>query len=169
MEITPAARRLTGRKPKTDRSQVVNLGTKAMKESKIDRTVRLMARLGELGFDYAEVKALLRIERTLQRWGEAECGDGNDYASWAIERDETSGKPFMVTYPHNGPTRRQPIPDREAAAKARLEKLMAKHPNLVSYHQGDCRGCNLYILERSQVGENDIGTIYNRGVAVCAD
>ena len=34
-----------------------------------------------------QAATLRRAEMTLHRWAELECGDGNDYASWAIERD----------------------------------------------------------------------------------
>jgi hypothetical protein len=153
----------------TDRSQVVKIGEQNMSETKIERMARLLGRLAEMGLDFSEAKALLRIERTLQRWGEAECGNSNNFASWGIERDETSGKPFMVTYPHAGQPSRRPIADRESAAKARLEKIMARHPKLVAYHQGDCRGCNLYILRKSDLREGEsLDSVYTRGVAVCA-
>lgn len=36
---------------------------------------------------YSAVKTLRRAQMTLHRWAELECGDGNDYASWAIERE----------------------------------------------------------------------------------
>jgi hypothetical protein len=50
----------------------------------------------------------------------------------------------------------------------RLGKIMAGHKRLLAYRQGDCRGCNLYILRKSQVaaGEN-VDSVYTRGVAVC--
>jgi hypothetical protein len=50
--------------------------------------IELVGRLEKLGFYIEEALALRRIERTLQRWSELECGDGNNYGSWAIERDE---------------------------------------------------------------------------------
>ena len=36
----------------------------------------LFARLQSLGFTYDEAYSLRRIEMTLQRWAEKECGDG---------------------------------------------------------------------------------------------
>jgi len=89
----------------------------------------LFARLARLGFTYDESAALRRIEMTLQRWAEAECGNGNDYGSWAIERDEASGKPYMVHhhYTHGrgkNCTTRRPIADREAGALRRLAAIV---------------------------------------------
>ena len=48
---------------------------------------------------------------------------------------------------------------------------MAKYPALFAYHQGDPRGCSLYILKKSdhpadkQAHGCDVN--YTRGVAVC--
>jgi aryl carrier-like protein len=33
-----------------------------------------------IGFD--DANTLRRAEKTLHRWAELECGDGNNYASW---------------------------------------------------------------------------------------
>ncbi len=125
------------------------------------RKFELFARLQALGFTYDEAASLRRIEMTLQRWGERECGDGSD---WAIERDETTGKPFNV-YHGQGKARRYPVADREAGALRRLSAIV-KVRNLresanesadnyvIEYHQGDCRGCNVYLLTRAQLTPN---------------
>jgi hypothetical protein len=134
------------------------------------RRHELISRLERAGFTYDEAQALRRIEMTLQRWGEQECGDSNDYASTAIERDEETGKPFRVIMPHNLPpsqARRYAIADREAGALKRLAKIMAAHSDFVSYHQGDCRGCNLYIVLKSDLNGSDIDANYTRGIAIC--
>lgn len=138
-----------------------------MRNTKAERTARFYTSMASLGFDYQEADRLRRIEMTLQRWAELECGDGNDYASWAIERDETTGKPYRCIYPHQGEKRRHAVPDRERGALRRLAGIMRGHPELVAYHQGDCRGCMLYILRASDVkpGES-IGSVYTRGFAV---
>ena len=150
------------------------------------RKFELFARLKELGFTYDEAAALRRIEMTLQRWAERECGDGSD---WAIERDETTGKPFNV-YHGEGKPRRHAIADREAGALRRLGKIVSDRntrnwvgsgvpikdsPGFVyAYHQGDCRGCMLYLLTREQLTDRLTGEAlpadqyYNRGLAVCA-
>lgn len=114
-----------------------------------------------MGFTYEEFVQLRRIEITLQRWGEAE-------ANGEIQRDDRDGKPYRQFGRGNGPFKTVGICDREAGALRRLERIMARHPLLVAYHQGDCRGCNLYILHKPDVraGE-EIGSIYNRGLAVC--
>lgn len=128
----------------------------------------LFKRLGDMGFSYEEAQALRRIEMTLSRWFEGECGDGNDHASWCIERDETTQRPFKAIYPHAGKPYRHPIADREAGAMKRLQAIMALHVGCVPYVQTDPRGCALYILRKDiQTGEK-LDSIYTRGVAVCA-
>ena len=107
----------------------------------------LFRRLGELGFSYEEAVQLRRIELTLQSWAERECGDGSD---WAIERDETTGKPFNV-YHVEGKPRRYPIADREGGAMKRLAKIMEAHPELWAYSQGDCRGCMLHVGRKADL------------------
>ena len=108
-----------------------------------------------------EAAALRRAEKTLHRWGEGECGDGNDWASWSIERDETTGLPYRVVYPHNGGPRRTRIPDREKGALARVAALCADK-GLFYYHQTDPRGCALYI-SREPLTDNN----YSHGLACC--
>ena len=143
------------------------------------RKFELFARLARLGFTYDESAALRRIEMTLQRWAEAECGNGNDYGSWAIERDESTGKPYMVHrhYMHGSGkdyTTRRPIADREAGALRRLAAIvLARNARgnagnwVYHYHQTDPRGCALYLLTREQLGADEISSIYTRGLAVC--
>ena len=159
------------------------------------RKFELFARLSALGFTYDESVALRRIEMTLQRWAERECGDGSD---WAIERDETTGKPFNV-YHGEGKSRRYPIADREAGALRRLRFIVnARNARayvdgqcvnpLTAYHQGDCRGAMLYLITASDypadvvsawksehAGANmaafpfpNLDSLYSRGLAVCA-
>lgn len=123
-------------------------------------------RLGSLGIDYQSAEQLRRISMTLHRWSELECGDGNDYSSWSIERDETTGKPFLCVYPHTGKSYRRPVADREAGAKKRLAKIMANFPGLLPYIQGDPRGASLYILKADDVHGYNIDSVYTRGTAV---
>lgn len=154
------------------------------------RKFELFARLARLGFTYDESAALRRIEMTLQRWGEQECGDGNEYGSWAIERDEASGKPFRVHHHYlhgrgKDYTTRHAIADREAGALRRLAAIVFARNNrawalnentgnhIFAYHQGDCRGCNLYLLTRAQLTDQGdkllpLDQYYTRGLAVCA-
>ena len=116
-----------------------------------------------------EADALRRIEMTFHRWAELECGNDSGH----IERDEKTGKPMFFNAraryvdPHD-PRARCSIPDREAGALRRLGKLMARHPELVAYHQGDPRGCALYILRKSDIPAGaQLDAIYSRGWAVC--
>ncbi len=127
----------------------------------------VLSRLEKAGISYEHANALRRISRTLSRWGELECGDGNDYCSWSIERDEVTDKPYMVTYPHNGKSRRSPVADREKGALKRLQAIMSKYPDLLAYHQTDPRGCAVYVLRKDDVPVgSSIDSVYNRGVAV---
>jgi hypothetical protein len=140
----------------------------------------LFSRLEKMGFTYEEAAQLRRIEMTLHRWSEQECGDGNDFASWSIERDEKTNKPFRCVYPHNGPSRRYPIADREGGALKRAQAIIkARNGRLALgedcdefitvYQQGDCRGCSLYLMRTADVpcGGN-VESYYTRGFAVCA-
>lgn len=143
----------------------------------------LFSRLGALGFTYEESASLRRIEMTLHRWAEQECGDGNACASWAIERDETTGKPFRCVYPHSGKEHRHAISDLEAGALKRLGKIIGDrntrvwvesgNPSVAKtavsyYHHGDCRGCSLYIIRPGDVPEGKkYESFYTNGIAVC--
>ena len=110
-----------------------------------------------------DANTLRRAERTLTRWAELECGDGNDWASWSIERDEVTGKPYRHTYPHDGTvTHRLAVADREAGALRRVAEVCQRN-GLHFYHQTDPRGCALYVAR-----EPLTDTQYTRGVAVSA-
>ncbi len=133
-------------------------------------TYELIARLAHHGIslDFDSANTLRRAELTLQRWSELECGNGNDYGSWAIERDEHSEVPFMVHhhYMHGAgqdSVSRTRIPDREAGALRRVAAICAAN-GLYFYHQGDPRGCALYVDREPLPHDN-----YSRGVACCAD
>lgn len=148
----------------------------------------LFARLQALGFTYEEAHALRRIEMTLHRWAELECGDGNDYASWAIERDEKTDKPYMVTHYHAAPftdpkhsIRRHPIADREKGALKRLAAILdarnlresppslEDYRDVLAYHQTDPRGCALYLVKRSDIPAGaSLSSCYTNGLAVTA-
>jgi hypothetical protein len=121
---------------------------------------QLGARGISLSFD--EANTLRRAELTLQRWGEMECGDGNDHCSWAIERDEQTGVPYKCVYPYKGEMRRYRVADREAGALRRVKAICDAH-GLHFYHQTDPRGCALYVSNEPLPDHN-----YTRGVACCA-
>lgn len=74
---------------------------------------------------------------------------------------------------------RYPVADREAGALKRLAKIVHARNHrevacptdpeqVIAYHQPDCRGCNLYLLTREQIGCDTIDSVYTRGLAVCA-
>jgi hypothetical protein len=124
-------------------------------------TYELMARLSGRGlnltFDHANT--LRRAQITLHRWAEMECGDGNDYSSWSIERDEVTDVPYFCTYPHNRPMYRRRIADKEAGALRRI-KAVCDFYGAHFYHQTDPRGCALYV-SAEPIKDND----YTRGIA----
>jgi hypothetical protein len=136
----------------------------------------LFDRLARLGFTSGESATLRRVEMTLHRWAERECGDGSN---WSIERDDTTGKPFNVW--HGGGARRQyAIADREAGALRRLSAIVAERnernpgtPNhVLAYHQRDCRGCMVYLVSIAQLTDETgfiapVEQYYQNGLAVC--
>ena len=72
-----------------------------------------------LGFKYEEVEKLTRIQKTLHRWCERECGDGSGYY---IERDEETGKTYNRTDMDSD--KRYATPDRETGALRRLKEII---------------------------------------------
>lgn len=126
-------------------------------ETKQERIANWIIRMDRLGVSRPDAYALRRCEMTLSRWHEMECGTGNDYASWHIERDEATGKPYLVTHPHTGRARRRPIADRETGAIRRAQAIASRY-GLSAVVQGDPRECALYI-------GRGISHNYNSGVA----
>jgi hypothetical protein len=124
------------------------------------KTYTLLERLERRGINssFEQANTLRRAELTLQRWAELECGDGNDYQSWSLERDEHD-KPFMCYYPHDSnKVRRIPTPDKEKGALKRIAAV-CNELNIHFYHQTDPRGCSLYV-SREPISGND----YTNGV-----
>ena len=116
-----------------------------------------------ISLNFDDANTLRRAQLTLHRWAEQECGDSDNYKSWSIERDEESEIPFMCIYPHDSnQTRRYRIPDRERGALRRI-KAVCERNGLNFYHQGDPRGCALYV-SHVPLPSND----YTRGVACVA-
>ena len=144
--------------------------------TKLKAKFELYQRLENLGFTYEEATQLRRIEMTLSRWAEAECNG-------EIERDEATGKPERVSQAWiNGATNKRtawPVADREAGALKRLRAIVAARDaryralggdgqnDLIPYHQTDPRGCMVYLVKRSDLGDSPIDQVYNRGLAVC--
>jgi hypothetical protein len=127
------------------------------------KTSKVLASLRRVSDEatFEDAHNLRRAEMTLHRWAEQECGDGDDYKSWSIERDEATGKPFLCIYPHNGTKKRYPTPDREKGALLRVAAI-CKRLNLSFHYQTDPRGCALY------VGYGLTPSNYSNGIAVCA-
>jgi len=118
---------------------------------------RIYTRLGvDLSLD--DCATLRRAELTLHRWHELECGDSDNCKSWSIERDETTGKPYMCIYPHTGESYCNPTPDREAGAMRRVQEV-CKRNGLHYYQQTDPRGCALYVSTEGVTHDN-----YTNGV-----
>lgn len=150
------------------------------------RRARLDSYLLTLGFTDSEVASLRRINSTLQRWHELECGTDNG----VIERDEATGKPYWVSYTRrylgaNDARMRSPVADREAGALRRLASIIKARndrmpalsvvmlpdraaPNvLTTYIQTDPRGAALYILRPGDVpAGTSVESCYTRGVCV---
>ena len=160
-----------------------------MTRKEAERLTHQADALRQLGFTQHEAEQLRRISMTLQRWFELECGNSNDYGSWAIERDENGdGPPFMVhhRYRHGAgkdTVSRMRIPDREAGARKRLALIvdtcnkarrthmtgskMTPQDGLRFYVQGDPRGAALYIIRPGDVPTGqDVGAYYTRGICV---
>lgn len=107
-----------------------------------------------------QCETLRRASMTLHRWCEQECGDVNDYTSWAIERDESTGRPYMAYYPHSGKPYRRPIPDRERGALNRVSRV-CKEIGAHFYYQTDPRGCAIYVSDKP-INDRD----YTSGVGI---
>lgn len=127
----------------------------------VARNVQARLWLKSIDLTFDDCLVLARAERTLHRWYEGECGDGNDYASWAIERDEETGKAYKHVYPHTRDSYRVSIPDREAGALKRIKRVCETN-DLHFYVQTDPRGCALYVSTEPLDSSN-----YTNGYAVC--
>ena len=104
---------------------------------------------------------LRRASMTLSRWSELECGDSSNHASWAIERNETTDIPYMVTHYWNpNRTTRYRVADREKGALKRIATICARL-GIHWYYQGDCRGLALYLHSEPMTDSN-----YTNGIGV---
>ncbi len=112
------------------------------------------------GIAYDDAEALRRISMTLKRWFEHECNG-------AIQRDGERGDGAPFWHSTFDGRKLYRAPDRERGALRRLDKIMARYPDLKPYVQGDPRGCALYILRPGDVPEGkDADAYYSRGVPV---
>lgn len=133
------------------------------------QTFEMLSRLERVGIKRDDAYALRRIAMTLHRWHELECGGGNDFYSFALERDETSQKPFIVRWSNkDGKSYRTSTPDREKGAHKRLKTIMANYPEFVPFVQSDPRGAALYIIPKASLRDNDdLECCYSsRGIAI---
>lgn len=153
-----------------------------MTRKEAERLTRQADALRALGFTRDEAEALRRISMTLRRWYELECGNSDAYRSWAIERDDDTEKPYMVTHAHHGPPRtiRTAIADREKGAVRRLQAIVnarnarrqfvagQEMPGPIEFYlQTDPRGAALYLIRPGDVPEGgDVSGYYTRGVCV---
>lgn len=133
-----------------------------MKSIKKINLIRRISHITALGISPCDVNALFNIERRLNRWYVAEC-NGEVY------RDEDTNKTYRVILCHRRGEvlSNYPCRDIETAALRKLDVIMSNYPHLVSYIQGDPRGANLYICEKSKITkERPIDNYYTNGVCV---
>ena len=107
----------------------------------------------KLEIPFAHVMLFRRKSMALRRWFERECGDSNNSASWCIERDENTEKPYLVTYCNSGKTYKTAIPDIEKGARKAIERH-CKELGLFFYIQTDCRGLALYLSREELTDTN---------------
>ena len=149
-----------------------------MTKYEAEQRQRTYTQLINLGFSFDECEKMRRISLTLRRWFELECGNGNEWADWSIERDENGeGRPFMVTHYHprhgsQARTTKSPVADRETGARKRLAAIIQGRNERASgkvetYIQTDPRGASLYILRPGDIPEGaDPCQYYNRGLCL---
>lgn len=112
------------------------------------------------GIERDDAEALRRISMTLRRWFEHECNG-------AIQRDGERGDGAPFWHSTFDGRKLYRAPDRERGALRRLDKIMARYPDLKPYVQGDPRGCALYVLRPGDVPEGkDADAYYSRGIPV---
>ncbi len=124
-------------------------------KSAYEKNMEINQRFSRRGIDISlnYIDTLRRAELILHRWAEKECGDGDDYKSWSIERDEETDKPFMCIYPHTGKMHKYAIADREKGAIKRVGEI-CKELELYFFHQTDPRGCQLYVSNEPLTDSN---------------
>jgi hypothetical protein len=130
---------------------------KAMNKRERENRDWMYRTLQSLGLSFDECETLRRCSMTMHRWAEHECNG-------AIQRDETTGKPYAhSTYDGK---KLYPVADREAGAIKRANELLKAH-GLKLYHQGDPRGAAVYVLRPSDLADGaDVDSCYTRGIAV---
>jgi hypothetical protein len=113
-----------------------------------------IAALARLGIAHDDISTLRRAQAALHRWAERECNG----EVW-IEDDGTA---YSNTTFH-----KQKCVNMEARALRQVAKVLQKYPTLHAYHQGDPRGCALYVYKAADAKDKDIDAYYPTiGVAV---
>ena len=125
-----------------------------MNRKETSNLYRIAERL-EVEFD--DVCNFRRDSMTLRRWFERECGESDNFKSWAIERDPKTDKPLLCVYPYSGIPKFYPIPDREKGARKRIAER-CERLGLKYYIQTDCRGLALY-LSREEINDQNYNSI----------
>ncbi len=138
-----------------------------MDKKELTRRIEQADRLARLGFSLEEAEQIRRISCTLSRWCEMECNED-------VRRHEEGprkGKVFIVRHIQgwDGKYRetRCPIQDRETGAIKRMNKIIAAHPGLAWYYQGDPRGAAVHVYSVDKLEGRDIDSVYSLiGIAV---
>lgn len=113
-----------------------------------------IASLARMGIADDDIRVLRSASAALHRWAERECNG----EVW-VEDDGTA-------YTGSG-SRPEKCANLEARALKRVVKVLAKYPDLHAYHQGDPRGCALYVYRPADLKEHSIESCYpSIGVAV---
>lgn len=102
---------------------------------------KTLVTLGKLGFTADEAATLIRASARLHSWAEHECNG-------VIQRDEKTNIPYWHSS-HDG-KRIGRAPDAETGALKRAKDIAARHGYLI-YHQGDPRGCALYLYRQKEL------------------
>lgn len=97
--------------------------------------------LGKLGFTRDEAATLVRASARLHSWAEHECNG-------VIQRDEKTNVPYWHSS-YDG-KRIGRAPDAETGALKRAVKI-AESRGFKIYHQGDPRGCALYLYRQKDL------------------
>lgn len=131
-------------------------------------TLRLLASLARRGvtISFADAEILRRAQLTLRRVAEAQCGTSGPNYSRVLERDENTGKPFLVYYGHDGKVSRFPVPDREKGAIRRIADVCGRN-GLIYYHQTDPRGCTLYVGRQEWLDGSPAEQVYLTHLIAC--
>lgn len=105
------------------------------------RRARKVQEFAALGVAAADFRKLCRLERLLHKWGEDVCngvvsvGEGGEaYRHFGATNYSASGD--------------FPINNDETFVLLKVKALLQKYPALWFYHQGDPRGCALYVGKR---------------------